>query len=216
MTQSRRNFLKIVGITAGGAAVVHLIDGPFSLVGRVEAAPLDAAKFKALADLAFKQAKRLGCSYADILVNGYRTGSVSLRTSPGQAFDVTGGLNRFSTVVQNSSFGVQVRALHSRAWGFAERRSVRKAEISSVIAEAVTRAQANTALNERSIVLAPPAIFKKRNTHLRQEDHLDVLINEQIAPVQTLDEGAIRFRTEETYFASTNGSSSRTTRLFWL
>lgn len=39
MTHSRRNFLKTLGVTASAAAVVHLIDGPFSLVQRIEAAP---------------------------------------------------------------------------------------------------------------------------------------------------------------------------------
>lgn len=211
MTHSRRKFLKTLGVTASAAAVVQLIDGPFSLVQYIEAAPLGGDEFKTLADVAFSQARQLGCSYADILMNGYRTGSVSLRNSAG--YLTSGDLNQSSTVIEGASFRVQGRVLHSGAWGFAERPSVKKGEIASLIAQAVALAQAKAQIAQRPVVLPWLAVFKERCIPLRQEDHLDALIKEQVGGLEVLDGRAITFRTEETYFASTKGAYSRTTRL---
>jgi predicted Zn-dependent protease len=214
MTHSRRVFLKTLGVTGGAAAVVHLIDGPFSLLQRIEAAPIGADEFNALANLAFDQARQLGCAYAHILINGYRTGSVSLRNSPGYSAEVTSGdLNYSSTVIETASFRVKVRVLHSGAWGFAERPSVRKSEIARITAQAVVLAQSNAGLTERPIVLARAAVFNERCIPLHQGDHLNTLIKERLARQQAVDDGPITFRTEEMFFASTRGACSRTTRL---
>ena len=217
MTHSRRSFLKTLGVTASAATVVHLIDGPFSLVQCSEAAPIGADEFKELSDVAFDQAKQLGCAYAGILINGCRTGSVSLRNSLGYSAEVrSGDLSHFSMLIDSASFRVKVRVLHSGAWGLAEKPTVKKREIARITAQAVTLAQSNAGLPDRPIVLARAAVFNQRSIPLHQEDHLDALINEQMAGLQVGNDRAITFRTEETYFASTNGDCSRTTRLFSL
>ncbi len=200
MTHSRRSFLKTLGVSASAAAASYLVVGPLSLVQSIEAAPIDADGFKALANVAFDRARQLGCSYADILIDGHQTGSVSHNSS-----------GFFTTVIDGASFRIRVRALHSGAWGIAERPQLNKSEMPRLMTQAVGIAQTESRRTERSVVVGSAAFQDRRRILREGEDHLDALINEQMAGLRA-DERAISFRTEETYFASTNGTCSRTTR----
>lgn len=211
MTHSRRDFLKALGVTAGGLLAVHLTEGTFSLIQPIEAAQPGADEFKALAEAAFNQARELGCSYADILINGYRTGSV--RTSSGVSDELSRGeLNHVSTMIETASFRAQVRVLHSGVWGFAASPGVTKRDMAVLVAQAIDIAQANAGIAHRPVLLPRAAVFKDPSILLHQEDHLDALINEQMADLQWVEK-TITFRTEETYFATTEGSYSHTTRI---
>jgi len=217
MTLSRRRFLKALGATAGAAAVVDLIDGPFWSVQRLEAAPLDAAELRTLADAALDRARRLGCSYADIRINRYRNRSVSLRTSPdrsaggGQALHVPG-------VIETESFGFGVRVLHSGCWGFAASSMVTREEIARVTAAAAATAKANSALRARPVQLAPVPAYQDRYSTPFEKNPFDVPIKDQLALLQAIHDAArtvpgvnsvnsgMVFRTEDKTFASTEGS----------
>lgn len=138
MTISRRDFLRNLGITAGAATVVDLLDAPFFSIQRLEAAPLAASELETLANVALDKARKLGCSYADIRINRYRNRSVSLRTSPDRSAGTAGGkVNHVPGVVENETYGFGVRVLHSGMWGFAASPLVSKDSIARVAAQAV-------------------------------------------------------------------------------
>ncbi len=62
MPLSRRQFLRVVGATAGAATVADLLRAPLLSVPAVEAAPLAPEQLRSLADAALDRARKLGCS----------------------------------------------------------------------------------------------------------------------------------------------------------
>ena len=68
MTKSRRDFLKTVGkgvgITAATALISH--DLVAELIATGPTGVVLESKFKGMADIALKEAKTAGCSYADV------------------------------------------------------------------------------------------------------------------------------------------------------
>jgi TldD protein len=214
---SRREFLRSVGITAGAAAVVDLIDSPFWLIESVEAAPLSLVDLEGLADAALERAKELGATYADIRINRYRNRSVSLRTSPERGSQDK--VNHVPGVVETGSFGFGVRVIHSGSWGFAASPDVTKDAIARATADAVAIAKANAALQKRPVQLAPVQAYKDRYQTPHKQDPFEVSIQDQIGFLQGVHDTArkvkgvmtvnsgMQFRTEDKYFASTEGSS---------
>ncbi|MEO5616713.1 MAG: TldD/PmbA family protein [Candidatus Eisenbacteria bacterium] len=219
MSLSRREFLKALGATAGAAAVVDLIDGSFWSVEPLEAAPLAAAELQSLAGVALDRSRQLGCSYADIRINRYRNRTVSLRTSPDRSTGMAGGkFLHVPGVIETGSFGFGVRVLHSGCWGFAASSRVGRDEIARVTAQAAAIARANSALGAKPIELAPVPSYQDRYTTPFAKNPFDVSIRDQIALLQAIHEAARKvprvmsvnsglvFRTEDKYFASTDGS----------
>jgi TldD protein len=220
VTLTRREFLRTLGLTAGAAAVVDLVDGPFLLVEHLEAEPLAPRELESLADVALKRAKDLGCSYADIRINRYRNRSISLRTSPDRGAGMAAGkINHVPGVIEVGSFGFGVRVLHDGTWGFAASPVVQKDEIARVTAQAAAIAKANRALQRRPVVLAPVPAYRDRYTTPFTKNPFDVPVQEQLAFLQAVNDAAkkvpgvmtvnsgMTFRTEEKYFASSEGSS---------
>jgi TldD protein len=213
---SRREFLRNLGIAAGAAAVVDAIDGPFWLVDEVQAQPLALADLEALAAVALNRAQQLGASYADIRINRYRNRSVSLRTSPERGSD---RMNHVPGVIETGSFGFGVRVIHSGSWGFAASPDVTKDAIARATADAVAIARANAAIQRRPVQLAPVPAYRDRYVTPHEQDPFEVAIQDQIAYLQGVHDAAgkvkgvrtmnsqVTFRTEDKYFASTEGSS---------
>ena len=135
MPLTRRDFLRSVGITAGAAAVVDLVDGPFWLVDEVQAQPLALSELENLAGVALQRAKQLGATYADIRINRYRNRSISLRTSPERG--APDKVNHVPGVLETGSFGFGVRVIHSGSWGFAASPQVTKEAIGRATDDAV-------------------------------------------------------------------------------
>ena len=216
MSLSRREFLRNLGVAAGAAAVVDLIDGPFWLVEDVQAAPLALADLESLASAALGRAKQLGATYADIRINRYRNRSVSLRTSPERGSD---RMNHVPGVIETGSFGFGVRVIHSGSWGFAASPEVTKTAIARATAEAVAIAKANSALQRSPVQLAPVPAYKDKYVTPHVRDPFEVAIQDQIAYLQSVHDAAgkvkgirttnssLVFRTEDKYFASSDGSS---------
>jgi TldD protein len=220
MSLSRREFLRALGLSAGAAATYELLGGPLWSVQRLEAAPLSASELETLGAVALERARKLGCSYADIRINRYRNQTVALRTSPDMsAGPASGKVNNVPAVIESETFGFGVRVLHSGTWGFAASPTVAKDEIARVTAQAVSIAKANAALQRRPVVLAPVPAYRDRYVTPHRKNPFDVPVQEKLAFLTAVHDGARKtpgvrlvnsslvFRSEDKYFASTDGSS---------
>jgi TldD protein len=217
---TRREFIRTVGVTAGAAVVSDMLGAPgIWTIQRLEAAPLTPAELKTLAGVALNQAKKLGCSYADIRINRYRNQTVLLRTSPDRgAGMMSGKVNHVPGAVETESFGFGVRVLHSGTWGFAASPRVTKDEIARVTGEAAGIARANSALQKRPVQLAPVPPYQDRYVTPFEKNPFDVPVQDKLALLQSVHEAARKtpgvmsvnsalvFRSEDKYFASTEGS----------
>src|SRR6476661_11182587 len=100
-----------------------------------------------LTDRALDTASARGASYADVRSVRRLEESISIKTG------------RVEGVASGESEGFGVRVLVDGAWGFASSRSIDKAEIDRVAAEAVRIAKASATALRRPVVLddRPPA-----------------------------------------------------------
>ncbi len=197
----------------------EMFDRPLWSIQRLEAAPLDPRQLRALADVALDRARKLGCSYADIRINRYRNQTAALRTSPDRAAGmVTGKVNNVPAVLETESFGFGVRVLHTDTWGFAASPRVEKDEIARVVQEAVDIAKVNAALRQRPVRLAPVPAYEDRWATPLKKNPFDVPIQDKLGLLQEVNaaakkvpgiitvNSALVFRSEDKFFASTDGS----------
>ena len=220
MSPTRREFLRTVGLSAGAAAVGGLLGQPLLSVPRALAAPLAPSDLEALAAVALDKARKLGCSYADIRINRYRNQNVALRTSRDRsAGAASGNVNNVPIVFESESFGFGVRVLHSGTWGFAASPKVSKDEIARVTAVAVGIAKANLPLQKHRVELAAVPSYRDRYSTPFEKNPFDVPIQDKLALLQSAHDAARRtkgvtqvnssltFRSEDKFFASTDGSA---------
>jgi len=220
MKLTRREFLWNVSATTGAVLVADLAGAPgIWAVQRVEAAPLSATALKELAAVALEAARKLGCTYADIRINRYRNQFVSLRTSPDRDAGMgSGKALHVPSVSESERFGFGVRVLHSGTWGFAASPRVELDEIARVTKAAAAIARANAPLQRRPVRLAAVPAYQDRYATPVEVDPFAVPIQEKLALLQSVHEAARRtkgvmsvnsslsFRSEDKYFASTDGS----------
>jgi TldD protein len=100
MNLCRRDFLRTTSLACGAAALP-------AWSWETDAAEAAAVDKHQLADLAIKQAKKAGATYADIRINRYRNESIFAREQ------------RVQNVSRTRDFGFGVRVLLKGAWGFA-------------------------------------------------------------------------------------------------
>ena len=175
MSHTRRDFIKSVG--AAG-----LIVAGSDLIGEILAQTppgkvLDS-KFKGLSDIALKEAKAAGCSYADIRFTR-RTNS-SVNASGGNSdfeglggFGGGGGRGRgglggrgggggfggADETAGRGAAGFGVRVIHSGVWGFASSPIVTEEEIRRIARLATEVAKASAIAKQRDVVLAPVGAY---------------------------------------------------------
>jgi TldD protein len=216
---TRREFIRTAGLATGAVVADRMLPGIWS-VQRLEAAPLTTAELKSLADVALAKAKSLGCSYADIRINRYRNQTVSLSTRPDRgAGMMSGKMNNVPAVFETGSFGFGVRVLHSGTWGFPASPKVTKDEIARITTDAVTIAKANAALQKKPVQLAPVAAYQDKWATPFKKNPFDVPIQDKLALLSAVHEKArvtkgvmgvqssMVFRSEDKYFASSEGSN---------
>ncbi len=202
---SRREFLVRSAKATASLAARELFAVPFAA----------NAELKNLADIALNAARKLGASYADIRICRYRSHNVSLRTAP----DRSGKVNTVPSSSDSESYGFGIRVLASGTWGFAASHRVEKDEITRITAEAVRVAKANSVVRKTPVRLAPVAAYKDVTwgTQLKKDpfevpikDKLDFLIaiSEEVRKVPKVFSvfSSLGFRSEQKYFASTEGS----------
>ncbi len=169
-----------------------------------------------LGDLALREAKKLKASYCDIRIIRYRDQNVGVRLSPERG---TGKTLEVPAISDVDSFGFGVRVIVDGAWGFAASPVVTPQEIARITGEAVTVAKANGAIKAKPITLAPVKAARDRWTSPYQKNPFDVAIAEKLELL--LDSGreikknkdvfgaggSLSCRSEDKYFASSEGSS---------
>jgi len=187
MSPTRRDFLK----TAGAAGI--LIAGSDLIADLLAQTPpgkvLDS-KFKGLSDVALKEAKTLGCSYADIRFTRSTSSGVNASGGnpiPGGPDDPAGGFGGFggrggrgggggggfggrgggggrrggpSTGSGQTAAGFGVRVIHSGTWGFASSPIVTEDEIRRITRIAAEVARASAIAKKNDVVLAPVAAYQ--------------------------------------------------------
>ncbi|HYI96608.1 MAG TPA: TldD/PmbA family protein [Bryobacteraceae bacterium] len=169
-----------------------------------------------LADTALREAKRLKASYCDIRINRYREQGISIRLSPERGTSKTLEVPEIS---DTDSFGFGVRVIVNGAWGFASSPRVVAAEITRITQEAVAVAKANATIKPRLIVLAPTKAYIDRWTSPFERNPFEVPIPEKLTLLTAVarevkkerrvlsSNASLNFRSEDKYFASSEGSS---------
>jgi TldD protein len=174
------------------------------------------AELEKLGDTALREAKKLKASYCDIRITRYREQSVSVRLTPERG---TGKTLEVPGIADTDSFGFGVRVIVDGAWGFAASPVVTPAEIARITSEAVTVAKANASIKSKPVILAPVKAYRDRWQSPFEKNPFDVAIAEKLELLLDAGRevkrnskvfssgGSLVFRSEDKYFASSEGSS---------
>jgi len=224
MSPSRRDFLRYTG--AAG-----LVIASSDLVGELIAQspkgnPLTSS-FKGLADLVLGEAKRVGCSYADVRFT--RSVSTSVNATGGTDRSDAGGFGgggrggagrgggaRAGGRPGAAGFGVRV--IHSGVWGFASSPIVTEDEIRRITRIAAEVAKASAVAKKTDVKLAPVPAYSEYWSSPLKKDPATVSTEEKQAYVQKVVDAVVKNKgvsnvtaavgvtNEWRYFASTEGS----------
>jgi TldD protein len=226
MRPTRRDFLKYTG-TAG------LVLASSDLVGELIAQspkgnPLTSS-FKGLADVALGEAKRVGCSYADVrFTRSVNTGvNASGGNDPGGAdAGGSGGRGRGGAGRgggaraggRPGAAGFGVRVIHSGVWGFASSPIVTEDEIRRITRIAAEVAKASAVAKKTDVKLAPVPAYSEYWSSPVRKDPASISTEEKQAYVQQVVDAvmknkgvssvtaAVGITGEWRYFASSEGS----------
>ncbi|HEY8549025.1 MAG TPA: TldD/PmbA family protein [Vicinamibacterales bacterium] len=173
---TRREFL-----AAGGLAAIGLGLNVPGTYARSLQEPLHKPgdpKYREWSTMAMAEAKRLGCSYADIRFT--RNRSHGLRVRNGQLTTLGGNIN-FGNVGDSETYGFGVRVIHSGVWGFSSSPIVTPEEIRRIVRVATDVARASAVAKRADVRLAPvPAYDTFWETPIRQNPW-DVPLEDKIA-----------------------------------
>ena len=213
MGARRRDFLRACG--AGAATWNALGLAPGATRAGLAAPEMDSDERAKLAVFALEAARKEGASYADIRINRYRNQMISFRAQIDRAtrkpVEVPG-------VSDSESFGFGIRVLAEGTWGFASSYDVGKDAIARAAAQAVEIAKANAPLRLRPVQLAPTPAYKDTYRTAFLVDPFSVPIAQKLELLRAVAaEGmavkgvfsinaSIRQRSEDRYFASSEGS----------
>src|SRR3954464_1057504 len=142
MHPSRRKFLQTLGAGAVAAGLPRWTYARTFDPAREQAPAGRDPKDRDWSTAALGEAKRLGCSYADIRFTRNRAQNIPVRN--GQIMRAGGGGGFGPSGDATETFGFGVRVIHSGVWGFASSPLVTADEIKRVtgIATDVARARA--------------------------------------------------------------------------
>ena len=233
MKTNRRDFLRYTG-TAG--LVIASSDLVAELIAQSPRGNPLASPFKGLADGALAEAKRLGCSYADIRFTRSAGSGVNANGSntAGDAADSggfgggrgggrggggrAGGGGRGGRGGARGAAGFGVRVIHGGVWGFASSPVVSEAEIKRITAIAADIAKASAIAKKVDVKLAPVPPYTEYWSTPMTKDPASVAQDEKQALVQKVVDAALKVKgvasvnasvgitNEWKYFASTEGS----------
>ena len=179
MAQNRREFLKVAG--AAGAAW-SLSDAWLAPVS-AQSPKGRTGPWRTWGTDALKQAKGLGCSYADIRFGRKRSQALNVRngqlTSAG-GFSF-GGFGAVPGGGISDTFGFGVRVIHSGVWGFASSPIVSADEIRRIVQEATAIAKASAMAKRFDVKLAPVPAYDEFYETPHERDPFEVPLEEKLA-----------------------------------
>ena len=227
MNRTRRAFLKCTG--AAGLAIASG-DLVAELIAQSPKGNPQTSMFKGLSDTALDEAKKMGCSYADIrftrsVSSGVNASGGSDRGADGGGFGGgrggRGGAGRGGGARAGGrpgAAGFGVRVVHSGVWGFASSPIVTEDEIRRITRIAADIARASAIAKKADVRLAPvPAYVEYWATPIRK-DPAAVSQDDKQAFVQQVVDAVLKNKevsnvtasvgvtNEWKYFASTEGS----------
>jgi TldD protein len=178
----RRDFVKIAGASAVALAASDRIG---TLLAQSPAGKVMESKFKGLADQVLAEAKRLGCSYADIrFTRNFNGGGVNANGGNagaggggfpgggpgggggrggggrGGGRGGGGGFGGGADDAQAGAAGFGVRVIHSGVWGFASSPIVTEDELKRITGMAVTVAKASAIAKKTDVQLCPVPAYQ--------------------------------------------------------
>jgi TldD protein len=202
---NRRQFL-----AASSMAVAN------QLFGAPSASKTPESKLEALGAVALRESKKYKASYCDIRIVRLRTQSVGMRMTTERG---TGKLLSVPNISEDSSFGFGVRVIVNGAWGFASSPIVTPEEIARVTGEAVIIAKANATIQPKPVKLAPNPTYRDRWNTPHEKDPFEISAKEKIDLLSAATAevkknvriltgtASLNFRSDDKYFASSEGSS---------
>lgn len=227
MTPSRREFLASMGMGAGALALYSN-----DLVGQLlaDSPPGNAgdSRFRGLADIALDEARREGCSYADIRFTLTRNVPGAAATFQAEGAGGGGGFGGggtgdatfqgIPTDAERQPAGFGIRVIHSGVWGFASSPIVTEDEIRRIARMAAEVARASAIAKRRDVRLTPvDPIIANWATPLRidpltvsqtdRQNWAQAIVDRASAVEGVIRvQAAARIQYEWRYFASTEGS----------
>jgi len=172
---NRRDFLKTTSLACGAASLS-------SWSWADETAKASEVDKNQLADLAIRQAKKLGASYADIRINRYRHESIFTREQ------------RVQNVSRSHDFGFGVRVLLKGAWGFAASPIVTADSVRRVVSQAIEIARANAAYQRKRIKLVSTPAVEAHWKSAFEKDPFDISTDKKVEFLLGLNEAAMKAR----------------------
>jgi TldD protein len=228
MSPTRRSFIATMGAGAVGLYAHDLVaqiiaDSPY---GRAA-----DSRFRGLSDIVLNEARRAGCSYADVrftlrrnLPGGmatYATGGAGAGGGPGAGGGGGGAGGEEGGVPDandRQAAGFGVRVIHSGVWGFASSPIVTEDEIRRITRLAVEVARASAIAKKEDVRLTPVESYIEHYTTPLRINPVDVsetdrqawaqAIVDRASTVQGVTRAQVTARPvyEWRYFASTEGS----------
>ncbi len=227
MSPTRRDFLKYSG---AAGLVIASSDLMGDLLAQSPTGNPIESKFKGLSDIALAEAKKAGCTYADIRFTSSTSSSVNAtggsdRDAEGGGFG--GGRGGFggrgggrgrARGGQRGAAGFGVRVIHGGVWGFASSPMVTEDEIRRITGIAADVAKASAIAKKTDIKLAPVAAYtaywatpvrvdpntvSQADKQAFVQNVVDAVVRNKAVTSVTAD---VRMTNEWKYFASSEGS----------
>src|ERR1700704_2655788 len=213
MRPSRREFLQSLGAGAFVAGVPQWAYARTFDPTREQAPAVRDPKYREWSSAALAEAKRLGCSYADIRFTRNRSQSIAVRNGL-----ILRGGGGFGGGDATETYGFGVRVIHGGVWGFASSPLVAPDEIKRVTGAATDVARASAVAKKRDVQLAPVPAYDEFWQVPIQKDPWDVPLEEKIDMLRgvtaTMQKNAsvlfavasVGFEHEWKYLATSEGS----------
>src|SRR5471032_1770927 len=177
MQPSRRKFLQTLSVGALAAGLPRLAYARPLDSAREQAPAVRDPKYRDWSSAALGEAKRLGCSYADIRFTRNRAQNIIVRN--GQIMRGGGGFGGGGGDA-TETYGFGVRVIHSGVWGFASSPLVTPEEIKRVTGIATDVARASAVAKKRDVQLAPVPAYDEFWQVPIQKDPWEVPLEEKI------------------------------------
>ena len=179
---SRRDFVKTIGASGAALASSGLVA---DLVAQTPKGRVLESRFKGLSDIALGEARRLGCSYADVRFTRNIRDSVAVRDRIVTDSFGFGGRGR------DESAGYGVRVIHGGVWGFASSPTVSEGDIRRTTRIAADVARASAIAKKTDVRLTPVEPYIDYWAVPIEKDPFDVPLDEKIDVLLAINEAVL-------------------------